>query len=290
MREPSVTPGTRTSADVPALAPSHDRPRAAGIAPLSGASSRDSSRCCRGGCPRDPHGDRRGSPACAAARPHEDVHARPSCRHADRVGRPARGGGFRAARGDRCAGPSDSTSGSGRCRDGSTGCHTCPSDCHVDPSDDPTGGPDPPADPSDGPNGTIRGAAASSGCSSHEDRPRRAPQYRAPGHREARSVPFASSSSSGVSPFDWLHRTLERHLLWPPSAQYARIFRKCFARSGNHSAPGKPAGAQRITNGLPGAASEVLIQTDLVERYSRIASTPDSRPMPECFTPPNGIM
>ena len=34
----------------------------------------------------------------------------------------------------------------------------------------------------------------------------------------------------------------------------------------------------------------VEIHTLLISRYSRIASIPLSRPIPECFMPPNGIM
>lgn len=48
--------------------------------------------------------------------------------------------------------------------------------------------------------------------------------------------------------------------------------------------------AHRITNGLSGVSRLVEIQTLLVSRYSRIASMPLSRPMPERFMPPNGIM
>ena len=42
--------------------------------------------------------------------------------------------------------------------------------------------------------------------------------------------------------------------------------------------------------GIAGTSSAVEIQTLLVLRYSRIASKPLSRPMPECFMPPNGII
>ena len=47
---------------------------------------------------------------------------------------------------------------------------------------------------------------------------------------------------------------------------------------------------QRITKGFSGAFRLVEIQTLLVSRYSRIDSIPLSRPMPERFMPPNGIM
>jgi len=46
----------------------------------------------------------------------------------------------------------------------------------------------------------------------------------------------------------------------------------------------------RITNGLLGTSVAVEIHTLLVSRYSRTASMPLSRPRPECFMPPNGIM
>ncbi len=46
----------------------------------------------------------------------------------------------------------------------------------------------------------------------------------------------------------------------------------------------------RITNGLAGTSVAVEIQTLLVSRYSRTASMPLSRPTPENFMPPNGIM
>ena len=52
----------------------------------------------------------------------------------------------------------------------------------------------------------------------------------------------------------------------------------------------RPYISQRITNGLAGTSFAVEIHTLLVSRYSRIASMPLSRPSPECFMPPNGIM
>jgi hypothetical protein len=50
------------------------------------------------------------------------------------------------------------------------------------------------------------------------------------------------------------------------------------------------AAAQRMTKGLAGTSCAVEIQTLFVSRYSRTASIPLSRPIPECFIPPNGIM
>lgn len=46
----------------------------------------------------------------------------------------------------------------------------------------------------------------------------------------------------------------------------------------------------RMTNGFAGMPCAYEIQVLLVSRYSRMDSTPLSRPMPECFMPPNGIM
>ena len=51
-----------------------------------------------------------------------------------------------------------------------------------------------------------------------------------------------------------------------------------------------PITTHRITKGFAGASSEVLIQTDLVSRNSWMASMPFSRPMPDFFMPPKGIM
>jgi hypothetical protein len=47
---------------------------------------------------------------------------------------------------------------------------------------------------------------------------------------------------------------------------------------------------QRMTKGLAGTSVAVEIHTLLVSRYSRTASMPLSRPTPEYFMPPNGIM
>ncbi len=46
----------------------------------------------------------------------------------------------------------------------------------------------------------------------------------------------------------------------------------------------------RMTNGFAGTSRAVEIHTLFVSTYSRTASMPLSRPTPECFIPPNGIM
>ena len=76
----------------------------------------------------------------------------------------------------------------------------------------------------------------------------------------------------------------------PSKIDAARQFCLDGASRNDEGGGSAPTLTHRMTNGFAGTSVAVEIHTLLVSRYSRTASMPLSRPTPEYFMPPNGIM